>query len=278
MVDAVGDFMVPLAVGTQTTASTIRPASFCGCVGYRPTWGDIRLVGVKEAAGSLDTLGLIARSVEDIALFRDVLTGADPEPVPPLAGPLRVGFCRTHLWPQVAPYYQKAIEDAARRLAAAGAIVSDASLPPDFERIEDAHRWISSYEFSRNFTWEIENHWELISTTLRNGRLKDGLSCSFSRYRQARSLAEDCRRQLAGVFQDYDVLITASTDGEAPVGLDRTGNAALCAIWTTMHVPAVTLPAFTGPNGLPLGLQLIGARNRDRELFAAAQWAWHALS
>jgi len=275
---AVGDFMVPLAVGTQTTASTIRPASFCGCVGYRPTWGDIRLVGVKEAAGSLDTLGLIARSVEDIALLRDVLLGADPEPVPPLAGPLRVGFCRTHLWPQVAPYYQKAIEDAARRLAAAGAIVSDASLPPDFERIEDAHRWISSYEFSRNFTWEIENHWELISTTLRNGRLKDGLSCSFSRYRQARSLAEECRRQLAGVFQDYDVLITASTDGEAPVGLDRTGNAALCAIWTTMHVPAVTLPAFTGPNGLPLGLQLIGARNRDRELFAAAQWAWRALS
>ncbi|MCX7136460.1 MAG: amidase [Proteobacteria bacterium] len=126
---AVGDCMVPLAIGTQTTGSTIRPASFCGAFGYRPTWGDLRLSGVREAAGSLDTLGLIARSVDDLALYRDVLLGVKPEPVPEHTGPLRVGFCRTHVWPQVEPYTQKLLEGAAQTLARAGMQVRDVELP-----------------------------------------------------------------------------------------------------------------------------------------------------
>jgi Asp-tRNA(Asn)/Glu-tRNA(Gln) amidotransferase A subunit family amidase len=274
---AVGDCMVPLAIGTQTTGSTIRPASFCGVFGYRPTWGDLRCVGVKEAAGSLDTLGLLARSIEDIALYRDALLGIEPALIPTDTPPPRIGFCRTHLWPQVEPTTQKLLEDAAQRLARAGAKVKDVTLPEDFERVEDAHRWISSFEFSRNFTWEIENHWEKISATLRNGRLKDGLACSFERYREARDLAERCRHLLAPVFNDYDVLLTAAAAGEATVGLDSTGNASLYAIWTTMHVPAVTLPVFKGPNGLPVGAQLIGKRNADHALFAAARWIYRAL-
>ena len=116
---AVGDCMVPLAIGTQTTGSTIRPASFCGAFGYRPTWGDIRCAGVKEAAGSLDTVGLIARSVEDISLYRDVLTGSSPEPLPEVASAPRIGFCRTHFWPRVEPATQKLLEDAAARLGRA---------------------------------------------------------------------------------------------------------------------------------------------------------------
>ena len=274
---AVGDFMVPLAIGTQTTGSTIRPASFCGIFGYRPSYGDLRCVGVKEAAGSLDTLGLLARSLEDIALYRDVLLGIEPAIVPTDAPPPRIGFCRTHLWQQVEPTTQKLLEDAAQRLARAGAKIADVALPADFERVEDAHRWISSFEFSRNFTWEIENHWEKISATLRNGRLKDGLGCPFERYRDARDLAERCRNLLAPVFNDYDVLLTAAAAGEAPVGLDSTGNASLYAIWTTMHVPCLTLPVFKGPNGLPVGAQLIGRRNADRALFAAAHWIHRAL-
>ena len=155
---AVGDYMVPLAIGTQTTGSTIRPAAFCGTFGYRPTWGDLRLSGVREAAGSLDTLGLIARSIEDIALYRDVLLGVAPQPVPEHTGTLRVGFCRTHLWPQVEPHTQQLFEDAAKKLARAGFDVRDADLPADFERLMDAHLAISSFEFSRNFTYEIEHH------------------------------------------------------------------------------------------------------------------------
>ena len=275
---AVGDGMVPLAIGTQTTASTIRPASFCGVFGYRPTYGDLRCVGVKEAAGSFDTLGLFARAIEDIALYRDVLLGIVPEPILAHTPVPRIGFCRTHLWPQVEPATQQLLEDAAQRLARAGAHVEDVTLPADFERIEDAHRWISSFEFSRNFTWEIENHWDKLSAMLRNGRLKDGLSCSFERYREARSFAARCRREFVDVCRDYDVLLTAPVTGEAPVGLNATGNASLCVIWTTLHVPAVTLPVFKGPNGLPIGAQLVAKRNADRALFAAARWVYQTLS
>lgn len=274
---AVGDSMVPLALGTQTTASTLRPASFNGCVGYRPTWGDIRCVGVKEAAGSLDTLGIIARSVEDVALYRDVLLGSKPEPLPAdLGAAPKIGFARTHLWKQCEPSTQSMIEDCVRRLAAAGAAVSDVTLPGEFERVEDAQRWISSYEFSRNFSWEVDNHWERISKTLRENRLKDGLGCTFEKYREARSFAEACRAQIDGVLADYDILLTPVVAGEAPIGLESTGNAAFCAIWTTMHVPAMSLPLFTGPNGLPVGVQVVARRNADRRLFTAARWVCRA--
>ena len=270
---AVGDFQVPLGVGTQTTASTLRPASYCGCVGYRPTWGDFRTVGVKEAAGSLDTLGLIARSVEDVALYRDVLIGAKTsEPLPEADAAPRIGLCRTPIWDEAESTTQSLIEGLARRLAAAGANVKDVTLPDDFARIPDAHQWISSFEFSRNFSWEIENHWERISETLRENRLKHGLSCSFEQYREARSFAERCRAAIDGIMGDRDVLLVPAAAGEAPIGLNATGNAAFCTIWTTMHVPAMTLPLFRGPNGLPVGAQFVARRNDDRKLMAACRW------
>lgn len=269
---AVGDSMVPLGVGTQTTASTIRPAAFCGCVGYRPTWGDLRCAGVMEAAGSLDTLGLIARSVEDIVLYRDVLLGIKPEPLPAGAAAPRIGFCRTPIWNQCEPQTQHLLEECAATLAKSGAQVSEVALPEEFARIDDAHRWISSFEFARNRAWEIDHHWEMISETLRNNRLKDGLSCSLEKYIDAKVFAERCRLMLDDLFADYDVLLTPSAAGEAPVGLNSTGNAAFCTIWTTMHVPAMTLPLFRGPNGLPIGAQLIARRYNDRRLFEAARW------
>ncbi len=276
---AVGDSMVPLGVGTQTTASTIRPAAFCGCVGYRPTWGDLRCAGVMEAAGSLDTLGLIARSVEDIALYRNALLGVAPEALPADSGAApRIGFCRTHIWDQCEADTQRQIEACATKLARAGAKVTDVSLPEEFSRIEEAHRWISSFEFARNRAWEIDHHWDMISETLRDNRIRDGLSCSYETYRDARAFAERCRLMLDDAFADYDVLLTPCVAGEAPIGLNSTGNASFCAIWTSMHVPAVTLPLFKGPNGLPVGVQLIGKRNNDRKVFAAARWVQRAFA
>jgi amidase len=275
---AVGDLHVPLAVGTQTTGSTIRPASYCGAFGYRPTYGDLRCTGVKEAAGSLDTLGLIARSIEDIALYRDVLIGIEPQPLPAEPGVPRIGFCRTPVWPKLEPYMQRLLEDAAARLARAGAKVVEITLPAEYERLEDAQRWIAAFEFARNFTWEIESHWERISEQLRNGRIRDGLSCTLERYLEARTLAERCRAMLAGAFGDCDVLLAASALGEATVGLSLTGSAAPCAIWTTVHAPSVTVPAFKGPSGLPVGAQLIARRNEDRRLFAAARWIYRQLT
>jgi Asp-tRNA(Asn)/Glu-tRNA(Gln) amidotransferase A subunit family amidase len=274
---AVADHMVPLAIGTQTNGSTIRPASFCGVFGYRPSFGDLRCTGVKEAAGTLDTLGLFARSVEDIALCRDALLGIAPAPVASELPAPRIGFCRTHLWHGLETCTQKLLEDATGKLANAGAKVSDVVLPADFEELEHVQRAIGSFEIARNLTWEIENHWEKISATMRNDRIRNGLACSFERYREARSFAERCRPLLDVIFDDYDILLTASADGEAPVGLHSTGNAALCSIWTTTHVPVMNVPAFTGPNGLPVGMQLVARRGNDRGLFSAAQWVYRQL-
>ncbi len=274
---AVADRMVPLAIGTQTTGSTIKPGSFCGIFAFKPTYGDLSCAGVKQSAWSLDTLGLYARSIEDIVLFHDALLGIAPGAIEACEKPPRIGFCRTPNWREVDPSTQKLLEDAAGHLSRRGAQVTDVVLATEFDHINKAQELISAFEFTQNYTWEIEHHWDAISATLRNGRLKTGLACSFERYREARQLAERCRRSLETTFTDFDLLLTPAASGEAPVGLDSTGNSSLCAIWTTMHVPAITIPVFTGPKGLPVGAQLIGAHDNDRNLLASALWVYRQL-
>ena len=275
---SVADFMAALSVGSQTSGSTVRPASFCGVFGYRPTLGELRCAGMMEAAASLDTVGLIARSIEDIALYRDVLLGETPVPIAENLPAPRIGFCRTHLWPLLEPSTQRLFEDAAQKLARAGASVKEVELPPAFNDIPEAHRLISGFEFARNLAWEVEHHWEEISATLRNGRLTDGLTCSYATYFEARSLAERCRQQIGPIQEHYDILLTTCATGEAPVGFATTGIAKLALIWTTMHVPAVSVPVFKGPAGMPIGAYLVGKRSRDRELFAHARWVQRALA
>jgi Asp-tRNA(Asn)/Glu-tRNA(Gln) amidotransferase A subunit family amidase len=276
---AVADMMVPLAIGTQTTGSTIKPASFCGVFGFKPTHDDLRCSGVKESAHTLDTLGLMARSIDDIALFRQVLLGCStPAQAPVATRPLNIGFCRTPFWDAIDPSTQHLLEDAARSLAKAGASVQTLDLPAAFDQAWEAHQIISSFEFARNYTWEVEHHWNEISDTLRNGRLKSGLACTFQCYSEARDLLVHCRQLLAESFKQVDVLITLPVVGEAPLGLNSTGNSSLCAIWTAMQVPALTMPVFRGPNGLPIGLQLIAARNADQHLFAVAKWIHERLT
>jgi Asp-tRNA(Asn)/Glu-tRNA(Gln) amidotransferase A subunit family amidase len=274
---AVADFMVPIALGTQTTGSTIRPASFCGVFGYRPTYGEHRMHGVMEASGSLDTLGILARSVADIALYRDVLLGIAPEPIQPITRP-HFALCRSHIWEQFDPTTRTLIEDAARRLARAGARVTEITLPAEFELLHEAHRTISSFEFARTFTFEIEHHWNDISDTLRGGRLRDGMSASFKSYIEAKALADECRRRLDALMGGIDVLLTPAAFGEAPVGNAGFVGVPLYQIWTTLHVPAISIPVFKGPAGMPIGAQLIAKRHDDRKLFACAQWAWGKLT
>jgi len=275
---AVADHMVPIALGTQTTGSTIRPASFCGVFGYRPTHGEHRMHGVMEASGSLDTLGILARAIEDIALYRDVLLGVPPEPVVAVARPPRIGFCRTHNWGQVEPATQALVEAAARRFAAAGAAVSDVRLPDDFALLDAAHRWISSFEFVRTFTWEIEHHWDEISDTLRQGRIADGLSCSLERYLEMQTVATSCRQRIEAVWDDHDMLLAPAAFGEAPLGRPAFAGAPVYMMWTVLHLPAIALPVFAGPAGMPIGLQLLARRHDDRRLFAGARWAWRQLT
>jgi Asp-tRNA(Asn)/Glu-tRNA(Gln) amidotransferase A subunit family amidase len=269
--------MVPIAIGTQTTGSTIRPASFCGVFGYRPTYGEHRMHGVMEASGSLDTLGILARSVADIALYRDVLLGIPPEPMPSIERP-HFALCRSHVWDQFEPVTQTLTENAAFRLARAGARLTEFTLPAEFELLNDAHRTISSFEFARTFTWEIENHWNEISETLRNGRLHDGLAGNFERYIEAKNLADECRHRLDALLSGIDVLLTPAAFGEAPIGMPAFAGVPLYQIWTTLHVPSVSIPVFKGPAGMPIGAQLIGKRHDDRKLFACAQWAFEKLT
>jgi amidase len=274
---AVADFMVPLALATQTTGSTIKPGSFCGVFAYRPTFGDVRCSGVMESSGSCDTVGFYARTVEDIALHRDVLVGVAPEPLPEHVAAPRIGFVRPPQWSKLEPYTQQLLEDAARRLGRAGARISDAVLPADFKHAEEAHRAVSCREFELNFTQEIEHHWDALSEDLRNGKIRIGRECSFERYREARALAERCRRGLVSVFEDYDVLLAPSAVGEAPVGWN-TGDSTLASSWTLMHTPTMNIPVFKGPNGLPVGAQVIAANGNDRKLFAVARWMYQRLT
>jgi len=275
---AVADFMVPVAIGTQTTGSTTRPASFCGIIGYRPTYGDLRLHGVMEASGSVDTLGILARTVDDVALYRDVLLGVSPVAVETLARPPRIGFCRTHSWDGLEASTRDLLEDAAENLARCGAAVRDVEMPPECASLNGAHRTITGFEFARTFTWEIEHHWTEISETLRGGRLADGLSCSPETYYEAKALAEHCRAASDAMMADYDVLLTAAAFGEAPVGWNAFAGVPVFQMWTMLHVPSITLPLFKGPAGMPVGAQLVARRRHDRGLFAVARWVHQRLA
>lgn len=274
---AVADGMVPLALATQTTGSTIKPGSFCGIFAYRPTFGDIRCSGVMESAASCDTVCLYARTADDIALHRDVLVGVAPQPLTEPPEPLRVGFVRPPQWGKLEGYTQRLLEEGARALARAGAQVSEPQLPPEFDHAEQAHRDITCREFALNFTQEIAHHWNELSEDLRAGKIRTGLAVTFEQYREAQRLAQRCRARLGELFADYDVLWAPAAVGEAPVGWG-TGDSTLASPWSLMHTPAMSVPVFTGPSGLPVGAQLTAAHGNDRGLIAAARWIHRALT
>ena len=273
----VADRMVPLALGTQTTGSTIKPGSFCGVFAYRPTFGDIRCSGLMESSGSLDTVTIYARVVEDVALYRDVLVGSAPEALPEDVPAPQIGFVRPPQWAKLEQHTQRSLEDAAMRLSRAGAKVSAVALPSEFAHAEEDHRVISCREFVHNFTREIEQHWHALSEDLRNGKIKTGMGYGFERYRSAQERAAACRRGLAALFSDCDVLLAPSAVGEAPIGWS-TGDSTIVSPWSLMHTPALNVPVFKGPNGLPVGAQVIGASGADRKLLAAGRWIHRALT
>ncbi len=273
---AVADFMVPLAFGTQTVGSVIRPAAFCGCVGYKPSYGEFSTQGIKQNTASYDTVGLFARAVDDLALFRAALTGFAAKPLAAVAvKDLRIGFCRTMFWDRAEDYTKNLLEQAASALAGAGAKVADFTLGKSFEQFETIGRRINDYEFSRGLAWERSHHWNLLSEFQRE-KLSGWLKVSYEQYREAEAALEECRRDLAGAMKDIDLLLTPSAPGEAPAGLKSTGDTSFNILSTWTYTPCVTLPVFTGPSGLPVGIQLIGHRNQDHRLLEAAQ-AVHRL-
>jgi Asp-tRNA(Asn)/Glu-tRNA(Gln) amidotransferase A subunit family amidase len=269
---AVAARMVPVAFGTQTTGSTIRPAAFCGAVGYKPSYGDFSMSGVRDNSPSFDTLGLIARSVEDLALFRGAVMALEPRPLSEVAlGDLRIGFCRSAFWDRAEDCTRALLEKTASQLSAAGAQVSDFAMPDGEAALPDVVRKVSGFEFARVMLYERMNHADQLSRILLEGRVADGLACTYEDYRAAQRIIIVYRRRLSAAMESFDLLLTPSAPGEAPEGLLTTGDAIFNNLWTTTHVPAVTIPAGQGPQGLPLGVQLIGHRHQDHRLLEAAR-------
>ncbi len=184
----------------------------------------------------------------------------------------RIGVCRTPAWDRADAATQALIERTASRLAAAGARVSEVSFAPQFANILDQHRRIFSFEAARNYAYEYEQHHEQVSQVLRDTLLTPGRELPLADYVEAIDTAEAFRRHLDDIFSDVDVLLTPSAPGEAPEGLGSTGDPSFNSIWTLAWTPCVTLPAGTGPKGLPLGIQLVGPHFRDEALLDAAAW------
>lgn len=275
---AVADFMTPLAFGTQTGGSTIRPAAYCGIVGYKPSFGTINRAGLKQLAESLDTIGVMARTVEDCALLTYAVSARPlPDFATALAQAPRIGLFRTSRWQDASPAAQGALENAATALAKKGARVSEINLPTEFDRLYEDQIMIMNFEAARALAHERFTHPELLSEYLRN-KLEEYWNKPRAPYSEAMQRARDCRRMYAAPFADIDVLLTLSAPGEAPQGITGTGNSLFNRMWTLLGAPCVTVPAGTGPQGLPLGVQIVGTYDDDERVLRLAEWIRQALA
>ena len=268
----VADWMVPLAFGSQTAGSIVRPAAFCGVVGYKPTYSTINRIGVKMISDTLDTIGVLARSVPDAALFVAALSDRRELLIErPQAGAPRVGVCRTYEWDRAQPETIAAFEDAARRLTLAGAGVRNVALPAQFAGLVDAQIAIMVCEVAKSLSHEWFMHRDLLSPEM-VAMIEAGLAVTSERYDAARNLARASRAALSDVFHDIDVLLAPSAVGEAPAGIEATGDPLFNRMWTLLRTPCVHLPSGTGPRGLPLGITIAGPIGADRATLLAADW------
>ena len=275
---AVADFMVPLAIGTQTGGSVIRPAAYCGVVGFKPSLGLFPPAGMHVNTESLDTVGAMARSVEDIALFRAALMAIPYEKPAMPERPPRLALCRTPHWERAQPEGKAVLEAAAARLGAAGATIVDSELPADCADIAETQRRHSAYEAPRNHAPELYRHAALLSDDLlANGRIAAGRKLSLDDFRTAWRRSDRARAAAQEWAGGFDAILTLPAPGQAPKGLASTGDAIFNGLWTMLHMPCITLPAGAGPDGLPVGIQLVGRRHDDRRLIDIALWVERAL-
>lgn len=269
---AVAAGMVPLAVGTQTAGSVIRPASYCGVVGYKPTYGLISPAGVKAAAWSLDTIGVFARTVADAALLTGVLSGRD---LPSAAGDAdqrpRFGLCHTPQWDAATKAARDTLEAAAEHIKAAGGHVQPVVLPRMFDGLLEAQHTIMAFEAARCLAYEYDTQREYLSARLAE-LLESGNAIPAARYDAALRLTEQCRAALIAVYDHIDVLLAPSAPGEAPACNSGTGDPVFNRIWTLLGVPCVNVPGLTGPAGLPVGVQVIGPWRGDTTTLSASHW------
>ena len=275
---AVADFMVPLAIGTQTGGSVIRPAAYCGVVGFKPSFGLFPPAGMRINTETLDTVGIMARSVGDIALFRAAVM-AIPYEAPTMPGTApRLGLCRGPHWDDAAPEGRAVLDAAADRLATAGAQIADTAFPAECEVADETQQILGAFEGLRNHMPELYRHEALLSPRLRDEKLALGRKLSLEQFRAAYRAAEKARAAARAWAGGFDALLTLPAPGQAPRTLADTGSAVFNSPWTQFAMPCLTLPAGRGPDGLPVGIQLVGRRHDDARLLEVGLWVEHRLA
>ncbi len=266
---AVADRMVPAALGTQTGGSVIRPSAFCGAIGYKPAYGRIPTRGLKYLSPGLDTIGFMVRSLDDIGLLMRVL--ADLDVTGPDYQPPRLALCRTGQWDQAEPAMQKLLGEVGEMAGAAGAELRDMELPPEFAELDAAHRVLLSADMAVSFAREMAESRDLLSDSIR-GFIESSHDVSPEQVDEKWKMVRGCRDGLRELFDAGEIVLTLSAPGEAPAGLESTGNAVFNRSWTMLHVPCLHLPVDNGPGSLPLGVQLVSPNGDETALLAAARW------
>jgi Asp-tRNA(Asn)/Glu-tRNA(Gln) amidotransferase A subunit family amidase len=280
---AVAAHMVPGAIGAQTGGSVIRPAAFCGVVGFKPTHGLIPRTGALLLARTLDDVGVFARTVEDAALLTEALAGFDAEdqdtrPLahaayarvaasdPPL--PPRDAFVKTAAWAHIEPVMSEAFEEL---IAALGDHVTAVELGSSFDSTLELHRAVMDVEMAHHLHRDYERAGEQLSAPLR-AAIERGRAVPAVDYMRAIAAIPALNAALGDVFNEFDALLTPAVPGPAPHGLEATGSPAFCATWSYLGTPAVTLPLMASEDGMPMGVQLVGRRDDDARLLRTANW------
>lgn len=285
---AVAADMVALAVGSQTNGSVVRPAAFCGVVGYKPSFGYISRAGVLLTSRRLDQVGVFARCVADAIMLVEALVGQDPadsstRPVarPWLAQPAaaaqptpRLAFVRTPVWQQADAEVHEGFAALCRSL---GGSVSEQALPGAFDAAIDHHRVMMETDIAYNLGAIAERAPDAVSASLR-GQIERGRTAYTSHdYLAAVEAVVPLNKSLEPLFAEFDAILTPAAPGAAPLGLESTGNPAFCTIWTLLGLPAVSLPLLCSGDGMPIGVQLVGRYGDDARLLRTASWLQGAV-
>jgi Asp-tRNA(Asn)/Glu-tRNA(Gln) amidotransferase A subunit family amidase len=269
---AVAAGMVPGALGTQTNGSVIRPAAFCGVVGFKPGHGAVDTRGMLAFAPTLDTVGVFTRSVADAATLAAAIAGPQckvDDEIAALRSPPHLAAVRSPVWSAADEAQKAMLAQSITALRRAGAVVNETELPDLFARAHDTQRCIMAYEGAVSLGSTQRQHRDRISNRL-NNFLDEGAAISGPSYREALEMRGRLQQEFARFVSGFDAIITPPVCGEAPATLTETGNPTFCTIWTLLGVPAVTIPVGLGPLGLPLGLQIVGGAGRENTALAIA--------
>ncbi|KAF5387488.1 hypothetical protein D9757_006552 [Collybiopsis confluens] len=268
---AVADMQVPLALGTQTGGSIVRPGSFNGVLAFKPTWGAISREGVRMYSINLDTVGFFARSVQDLQLLLDVFGLQDDElPEPFSVQGAKFAVCKTEVWPEAGPGTVKAMDSAVELLRAAGAEVVDLELPESFDGMQELHARLLQGDGRAAFLGEYTTAKEKLDDFL-VGHVENVSKMTRRQQLEALDIIASLRPKIDTIAGQYTAILTPSVPDEAPEGLESTGSAVFNAMWTALHVPVINIPGFSGSKGLPIGLSLVAPRYKDKYLLNVSE-------